>query len=158
MMIYIFDNNTLSGIFRHYYRDSFPSFWSLFDEMVNEGVARSVREVHNEIKKLSRRDELETWAKNHPDFFPDPTPVELAFITQIYSVPHFLNSISQQKLLKGGPFADPFIIAKAYAEQGTVVTQEKLTPHAAKIPNICAHFKIPCINLQEFLKTQNWSF
>jgi hypothetical protein len=126
--------------------------------MVESGVAISVREVHNEIKNFARKDELETWAKNHPDFFRDPTPAELAFITQIYSVPHFLNSISQQKLLKGGPFADPFVIAKAHEEHGTVVTQERLMPNAAKIPNICDHFKIPCVNLQEFLKAQNWSF
>jgi len=53
-MIYIFDNNTLSGIFRHYYRDSFPSFWVLFDKAVLEGNIVSVREVRNEIKKLGK--------------------------------------------------------------------------------------------------------
>ena len=157
-MKYIFDNNTLAGIFRHYYRDSFPSFWNLFDRMVMEGTVLSVREVHNEIKILSRKDELENWAKINSKFFHDPTFDELQFITQIYSIPHFMNSINQQKLLKGGPFADPFIIAKAYAEKGVVVTQEKFTPNASKIPNICEHFKIPCINLQVFLKQNNWSF
>jgi len=157
-MKYIFDNNTLSGIFRHYYRDSFSSFWTLFDKMVLEGNILSVREVHNEIKKLTRKDELEAWAKSNPVFFHDPTNEELQFITQIYSVPHFFNSISQQKLLKGGPFADPFIIAKAFVEQGTVVSMEKPKPNAAKIPNICEHFHIPCINLQVFLKQNNWRF
>jgi len=157
-MKYIFDNNTLTGIFRHYYRDTFPSFWALFDKMVSSGDACSVREVHNEIKNYSRKDDLEAWAKANPGFFHDPAPAELQFITQIYSVPHFLNSISQQRLLKGGPFADPFIIAKAYIEQGTVVTMEKFMPHAAKIPNICEHFHVPCINLQEFLKQNKWSF
>jgi len=66
--------------------------------------------------------------------------------------------MNQKKLLTGGPFADPFIIAKAYVEHGTVVTQEKHMPNAAKIPNICANFHIPCINLQTFLKQNNWSF
>ena len=157
-MKYIFDNNTLSGIFRHYYRDSFSSFWTLFDKMVIEGNIVSVREVHNEIKKLTRKDDLETWAKAHSSFFHDPSTEELQFITIIYSVPHFYNSISQQKLLKGGPFADPFIIAKAYVENATVVSEEKLRPNAAKIPNICEHFKISCINFQLFLKQNNWSF
>jgi len=157
-MIYIFDNNTLTGIFRHYFRDSFPSFWELFDKMVIKGDILSVREVHNEIKIMSRKDELESWAKAHPEFFHDPNAEELQFITQIYRVPHFLNSISQQKLLKGGPFADPFIIAKAHKEHGTVVTLEKVTPNAAKIPNICAYFNIPCINLQVFIRQNNWSF
>jgi len=157
-MKYIFDNNTLSGIFRHYYRDSFFSFWTLFDEMVKEENILSVREVHNEIKNLTRKDDLEAWAKSNPNFFHNPTPDELQFITKIYSVPHFFNSISQRKLLKGGPFADPFIIAKAHVENATVVSEEKLRPNAAKIPNICDHFKIPCINLQIFLKQNNWHF
>ena len=157
-MKYIFDNNTLTGIFRHYYRESFPSFWNLFDKMIIDGDILSVREVHKEIKNYSRKDELEAWAKANPKFFHDPTAEELQFITQIYSAQHFSNSISQQKLLTGGPFADPFIIAKAYAEQGTVVTLEKFKPNAAKIPNICEHFNIRCINLQTFLKQNGWSF
>jgi hypothetical protein len=49
-MKYIFDTNTLSGIFRHYYRESFPSFWDLFDKMVIDGNIFSVRELHNKIK------------------------------------------------------------------------------------------------------------
>jgi hypothetical protein len=157
-MKYIFDNNTLTGIFRHYYRNTFPSFWERFDIMIAQGEICSVREVYNEIKKMSRKDELETWSKAHPEFYHNPVNDELQFITQIYRVPHFNSSISQQKLLKGGPFADPFIIAKAHVEHGIVVSQEVLKPHAAKIPNICEHFHIPCINLQEFLKQQNWSF
>jgi hypothetical protein len=157
-MIYVFDNNTLAGIFRHYYRDFLPSFWTRFDTMVASGEVCSVREVHNEIKQLTRKDDLEAWAKANPGFFHDPSPAELQFITQIYRVPHFSNSISQQKLLKGGPFADPFIIAKAHVSRGTVVTMEKRTPNAAKIPNICDHFKISCINLREFLKQNNWSY
>jgi hypothetical protein len=157
-MKYIFDNNTLTAIFRHYYRDSFPSFWRLFNTMIVDENILSVREVHNEIKDYSRKDELEAWAKTNAYFFVDPTTEELEFITQIYNVPHFSNSISQQKLLRGGPFADPFLIAKAYVEQGTVITLEKLKPNATKIPNICEHFKIPCIDLQGFLKQKKWSF
>jgi hypothetical protein len=126
--------------------------------MITEEIVCSVREVHNEIKVLTRKDALESWSKANPKFFHDPTPEELQFITQIYSVPHFITSINQQKLLKGGPFADPFIIAKAYVKKGTVVTQEKLTPNAAKIPNICEQFKIPCMNLETFLKQNKWSF
>jgi hypothetical protein len=157
-MKYIFDNNTLTGIFRHYYRDSFPSFWTRFDKMIEEGTVLSVREVHNEIKNYSRKDELENWAKANPNFFHNPTPEELQFINKIYNVPNFTNNMSQKVLLYGGPFADPFLIAKAYVEQGTVVTQEEVKPNAAKIPNICDHFHIPCINLQMFLKQNDWTF
>jgi hypothetical protein len=158
-MLYIFDNNTLSGIFSHYYRDSFPTFWNLFEKMVNDGNLLSVREVHNELKSWGKKgDNVLNWAKSFPDFFQTPTAEELQFITQIYLVPHFYNSISNKKLLTGGPFADPFIIAKAFVEKGTVVTEEKPLPNGAKIPNICEHFNIPYMNLQDFLKQNGWSF
>jgi hypothetical protein len=39
-----------------------------------------------------------------------------------------------------------------------VVTQEKNTENAAKIPNVCDHFGIPCINLEDFMKKENWTF
>ena len=41
---------------------------------------------------------------------------------------------------------------------GTVVTEEKLKPNAAKFPNVCAHFQVPCINLEIFMQTMGWSF
>jgi len=158
MMKYIFDNNTLTGIFRHYFPDSFPGFWDLFNEAVANGNILSVREVKNEINNYSRKDELEAWAKSNPEFFHDPVVKELQFITKIYSVPMFFNSINQKKLIKGDPLADPFIVAKAYVEQGTVVTLEKFKPNSGRIPNICDHFKIPCIDLQMFLRQNDWVF
>ena len=64
------------------------------------------------------------------------------FISQIYAINHFQQNLERDKLLKGGSFADPFIISKAKIINGTVVTQEKFKDHAAKIPNICKHFGI----------------
>ena len=157
-MLYIFDTSTLSTVFNFYYRDSFPSFWSLFDEMILNKNILSVREVRNEIKNYKYKNELEVWAKANASFFSDPTQEELEFVTKIYSVPHFLNNISKKQQIKAEPIADPFVIAKAYIENGTVITEEKNELNAARIPNICAHFNIPCTNLQGFLKQENWSF
>ncbi len=56
------------------------------------------------------------------------------------------------------PVADPFVIACARVNSGTVVSQEKFKPNAAKIPNVCAHFAIPCMDLEGFMRAQNWSF
>jgi len=156
--LYVFDNNTLVAIFRHYYRDSFPTFWQRFDAMISDRSVCSVREVRNELKRLSRGDSLEEWAKTHTDFFSSPTPEELEFVSRIYTIPHFRQNISGKNLLNGIPVADPFIIAKAYLAQGTVVTQEQFAPNAARIPNICRHFGVSCINLQGFLKEQRWVF
>ena len=77
---------------------------------------------------------------------------------QIYSIPHFQHNLERKKLLKGGYFADPFIIAKAKVVNGIVVTEEALRDNAAKIPNICKHFDIGCVSLEGFLLNEDWKF
>jgi hypothetical protein len=83
---------------------------------------------------------------------------EGAFVTRIYSIPQFQQNIEQQKILKGGRVADSFVIAKAAVEHGAVVTMEVLKPNAAKIPNICAHFNVRCLSLEEFMEEERWQF
>lgn len=116
----------------------------------------STREVSREIE--DRDDELLEWAKAHHEMFATPNAAEGAFVAQIYGVPHFQANIERQKILNGGKKADPFVIAKAFAMGGAVVTLEKDTPNAARIPNICKHFEIPCMNLEEFMIAENWQF
>ena len=53
-----------------------------------------------------------------------------------------------------GRGADAFVIAHAMAEGGTVVTFESTKhPDSQKIrvPDVCAHFDIPCIDLKQLL-------
>ena len=80
------------------------------------------------------------------------------FVAKIYSVPHFQHNIEQQKLLKGGHMADPFVIAKAATDSASVVTMEKFKPNGTKIPNICKHFSISCLSLGEFMEQEGWEF
>lgn len=30
--------------------------------------------------------------------------------------------------------------------------------NAAKLPNVCEHFEVPCHNLETFMKVQGWTF
>lgn len=51
--------------------------------------------------------------------------------------------------------ADPWVIAHALENQGTVVTQEVLAPPGSrkvKIPNICAQFGVNCIGVYGALR------
>ena len=157
-MRYVFDNNTLAAIFRNYYYDRFPSFWEKFNQLLDNKEIISVREVRREIESLNRGDNLDDWVKSNTDFFEDPTKEELQFITIIYSIKHFQQNLKKKKLLHGGAFADPFIIAKAKINNAIVVTQEKFKDNAAQIPNICNHFNIKCIDIEKFLKRENWKF
>jgi hypothetical protein len=60
--------------------------------------------------------------------------------------------------LKGGRNADGFVIARAAVEGRMVVTLEQSRPNAAKIPNICQQFKVPCFSLEEFMEAEGWEF
>jgi len=76
----------------------------------------------------------------------------------VLAIPHFQSLIGQKAILKGTPVADPFVVASAKARKGTVVTQERYKPKAAKLPNVCEHFKVPCHNLETFMKVEGWTF
>lgn len=97
--------------------------------------------------------------KDHRELFLTPTIEELNFVTAIFKVTHFQALIRQKERLQGKPVADPFVIAKASATaDGCVVTQEAKKANAAKIPNVCEHFGIPCLNLEAFMENEKWRF
>lgn len=156
-MIYVFDNSPLSTLFKNYYRRRFPSLWQRFDDLVDNGDIISTREVLREIED-GPIESLREWAARNSELFTTPNAEEGAFVTRIYAIRHFQNNIERQKILKGGKNADPFVIAKAAVTEGTVVTMEQLRPNAVKIPNICDHFDIRCMTLEDFMETEGWQF
>lgn len=156
-MSYVFDNSPLSALFRNYYRESFPTLWQRFDQLVADGRLVSTREVFREIKDGPIEGLLE-WAKQNRELFATPTAEEGAFVAKIYAVPHFQQNIEQKKLLRGGKVADPFVIARAACENRTVVTVEVMKPNAVRIPNICAHFRVMCLSLPAFMQAEDWTF
>ena len=155
-MIYVFDSNTLINIFNHYYPKRFLSFWDNFNDLISKQTIISVQEVRRELEK--KGDRLSDWAKSHKELFLPPNAEESDFITEIFKVRHFRILIQKKQQYIEGPAADPFIIAKAKVINGCVVTQEKDTENAAKIPNVCDRFEIPCINLEGFMEKENWTF
>ena len=122
-----------------------------------EGRIVSTREAYREIED-GATESLREWAKQNHHLFATPTAAEGAFVTRIYAVNHFQQNIEQQKILKGGRNADPFVIAKAAVERRAVVTMEQLKPKAAKIPNICQHFRVRCLSLEQFMEEEGWTF
>ena len=117
----------------------------------------STREVLNEINDSSITTLLD-WARDHGEICGTPTAEEGIFVTQIFAVRHFQQNIEQKKLYKGGYNADAFVVAKAAVLNGTVVTLEHHAPNAARIPNICQHFGIPWLSLEEFMEAEGWEF
>ncbi len=165
-MIYVFDTSSLRSL-QHFYPRVFKSIWDALDELVLQHRLISTREVFKELEQQAITKELLIWAKANKALFTTPTGAELTFVGEIFRVRHFQGLIGTQQRLRGTPVADPFVIACAKVNQGTVVTEEGWErkgkpiipkPNAAKIPNVCKHFKIPCIDLEEFMHQQRWTF
>lgn len=165
-MIYVFDTSSIRAL-QHFYPRVFTSIWEGLDDLVSAQRILSTREVFNELERQAVSAEVLRWAKQNKSMFSTPSAAELQFVATIFQIKHFQALIGVQQRLKGTPVADPFVIACAKIRTGTVVTEEgwlrsgiSLTPkpNAAKIPNVCAHFKVPCINLEEFMQQQGWAF
>jgi hypothetical protein len=155
-MIYVFDTGAFIRL-NSYYPDVFPGFWQQFDQAVGAGDIMSTREVFRELDREDS-DHVLTWAKGNMDVFTTPTAEETEFVGRILAVPHFQQLIGTKARLTGTPVADPFVIACAAVRDGTVVTEEKTKPNSAKIPNVCEHFAISCLNLEKFMRAVGWSF
>jgi hypothetical protein len=124
--------------------------------MIEDGIFTSTREVLRELED-SGGDAFD-WASRNQGLFIVPDAKEGAAVAAIFGVEHFQANIERQKLIRGGRNADPFLIARALVTEGTVLTMEQPKPNAAKIPNICEHFKVPCLDLRRFMEKENWVF
>lgn len=118
----------------------------------------SVREARFELELKFEKSAIEQLRRQNPGFFEEPTNEELSFVSEIYSIAHFQQNLNKKKLLQGGYFADPFIIAKARLMRAVVVTEEERPEHGARIPNICEHFRVECMKLEGFLIKEDWKF
>jgi len=124
--------------------------------MIASNRITSTREVLREIE--DRNVGLYEWAQENHSIFVTPNANEGIFVAEIYKFPHFQHNIENQKILRGGKNADPFVIARASVLNYAVVTTEILKPNAAKVPNICNHFGIQCYSLEEFMEAEDWKF
>jgi hypothetical protein len=165
-MIYVFDTSSLRAL-QHFYPRVFTTIWTGLDSLVEDGRLISTREVYKELEAQAVSDEVKAWAKSNKAMFTTPGSDETLFVATIFQNKHFQSLIGEQQRLKGNPVADPFVIACAKIRNGTVVTEEgwsrtgaPLTPkpNAAKIPNVCKHFNVPCANLEAFMQQQGWKF
>lgn len=156
-MIYVIDTSSIM-VLKNYYPKSFPSFWQRLDRLVANRELTSVREVRKELAQRMEADDLNAWCTRNNQMFSLPTEAELMKVAEIFAVPHFQQLIGHKQMLKGSPVADPFLIAKAWEIGGAVVTEERIKPNAAQIPNVCDHFKIPFLSLEGLISAEGWQF
>ena len=152
-MKYVIDTNALRTFFRYYYRLVTPELYANLDKMIENGDLISVKEVYNEMERQHQKDsEILQELKNIKHIFLEPTnDEEINIIHEIYSNTNFRNNIKEKNILNGSPVADAFLVAKAKIEKAILITSEKFSPNAAKIPNMCEKYDVEYINYEQFL-------
>jgi hypothetical protein len=157
-MIYVFDTSSFREM-ETFYPEIFESVWTKINEAVKGGILVSTREVYNEIPKGAPPTFFLEWLNSVKSrVFLTPDEEETQFVSEIFKIEHFQALVSKKTMARGNPVADPFVIACAKVKKGTVVTEEKQKDNAAKIPNVCARFDIPCTNLNGFMRKLGWKF
>ena len=117
----------------------------------------SVREARRELDQ-NIKDHLDRWVDRNKRIFLSPSAEETEFVRRIFEVGHFQQLVSDRNVLKGGPVADPFLIAAAWSRGGCVVTEESMKENAGKIPNVCERFGVDWTNVEGFMERESWTF
>lgn len=153
---YWLDSNVLIEAHRRYYSfDIAPGFWASIEAHAKAGALRSPQNVLDEIAES--KDALTTWAKGlGSDLFVQAAKDEQQAVGNISQ--YVLGAYPQPEANSFLARADPWVIAHALINQGTVVTQEvrvAANSQKVKIPNVCDQFKVPCISTYDLLRRLN---
>ena len=146
--IYVIDACALIDAARNYNmsKKSFSHIWAALDDLIQNGELISSTEILDELKD----DDLKAWAKQHKECFLPLTRDVQAKTTEVLTQFPTLIKIRST----GNSNADPFLIATAALQGGTIVTNERLGDSKTKdykIPNVCQALNIPYMNLHTFL-------
>ena len=167
--VYVIDTSSLIKIKpEDYPHDIYVGQWLNLEKLVKEGRLISSEIVFEELGK--RSDDIYEWAKRNKSMFREVNFQQTKLVKQILDTNNFkalidLNATEGQ--------VDPFIIAMALAKgkrqislfesneeiKKIVVTEETINPkhpNKIKIPFVCQHFEIECINIFDLFRKEKW--
>jgi hypothetical protein len=149
MRVYCLDANVFIQAWNDYYApDQCPEYWDILDELAREGRVFCPEEVKREIERQD--DGLADWFRTRDHLVRPITP----------EVQESLRAVLRrfQRLVdtkKDRSMADPWVVAHAMASKAVVVTKEGAVgsnAKAPKMPDVCDHFGITCIDDFEFAR------
>ena len=160
---FILDANSISQLFLAFSRRNFPTLWSNFDQLAQDGRAVSVSAVRTELIALGRVSDAVTHLENlNAQIFAVPTPQEDDLVQQMTRTPVLAAATNRwvSKARQGRIDADPYLVAKARTvTAAALVTEESQdTAKTDRLPSVCRQFGIDCINLDEMISRLGWQF
>jgi hypothetical protein len=159
MSIYSMDTCCLIYAMRQAYPiNNFPAFWKNLHLAITNGTIHIIESVKDEISHFDN--EVLTWVETlEEDIFTKVNnPIISHVATIVEKCPKLINAAENKDE------ADPYVIALAMLNKGTVVTQENMSntvkpnQKKIKIPNACKELNIKCISLTDMIIELNWVF
>jgi hypothetical protein len=132
------------------------SFWEWMAGRVQDGYIVSPRRVYREVVENEKhQDELARWLRHRRDKGLCIAPSR-AVQERVHAIEeHVFTKYMVVEAWDFSKGADPWVIAHAMEDQGIVVTKEsdsKSNAQKARIPDVCAHFNVKCVDTLEMLK------
>lgn len=140
--VYVIDACSLINAAHRYNltKKAFLHIWKIVEEKIENGELISSSEILVELKD----EDLEKWAKKHKKAFLPLTQEIQMKTTEILSKYPSIIKMRSSKNSNG----DPFLIATAMVNHGTIVTDEGTKTNG--IPYVCQGLGIEYINSSEY--------
>ncbi len=156
-VVYSLDLSALFAAFNERYPiANFPGFWSKMEELI-----KSDRLIMAEVafEKALKDEGVKNWCNDN----------QLASYLRSVTDDALQRKVSEILLLfpkllddrRGKSGDDPWVIALAMVTQNCIVVTEEQstrTRDRPKIPDVCAHFNLECIQLVELVQREEWIF
>lgn len=126
-----------------------PEYWDILEDLGKKQTVFCPDQVKREIGKID--DGLKAWLNSRDFFFRQETEIVQQHVrTVLKEFPQLINVGASRSM------ADPWVIAHAMAEHAVVVSKEYLfrpgqKSSQIKIPDVCKHFNVTCINDFDFV-------
>lgn len=159
--MWVIDTNSVLELHRVYNPLYFRPLWDDVDRLIERGLLVSTRVNFDELEDRSGEESLREWKIAHKHIFREPDEAEQRAVGEVLAnFPDLIdvNSDADQ--------ADPYLVAMAMKLKATVITEERLLDPSAvrnpnrkekmRIPNVCAHYGIPCIRVVPFINSPAW--
>jgi len=151
--VYAIDSSSLIKCRRVYPIDVFPALWSEMDGLIQAGRLIAQEEVWIEIHKGT--DFLTQWAARwRTELSVGADGAQVGMVAQIaadYPQANYTTTTEHR--------ADPWIVALARTRACSVVSEEGGTsPVFPKVPQMCARYDVPHVNILAVMRAESWAF
>ena len=133
--------------------------WGHIEKLIDEGRIIASKEVYDELER-NASDELLAWLKTKKDMF--VFDKEQVSKTELL-INDFYATYKRGYKPEIGDAADPFVVAAAMSHKAVVFTQESTQGshipsdvNSPKIPTVCIHYGVECVNIQAFIKREGF--